>query len=483
MNESQWKLRISCPDSYRLEREYIISVLIGEGLGLNYSIHYDQIKETRIELENDSRGVMLTLADVLFQTSSSQWLSRETFPILPLTKISPQDCPIQLTESLPVLFGRPLPNGLHCIVHDAGIKLGLDVFGSAFFLLTRYEEFAYRGKLDQHSRFPAIASIAWQEDFLQRPLVDEYRELLWSCLHRLWSQLQRKKRPFQLFLTFDLDHPLLVAGRGLPAVLRNTLGDVLFRRDLDLACRRLQSYYAVHAGHLDLDVGNSFDFLLEALAEHHLQGAFFFFAGRHGLPSDVPYSLDHPWIRQLMGKLSRSGHQLGLHGSYSSFEQPNGIQREFNVLQAVAQEENIQQATWGGRQHYLRWDPARTWRTWAEAGLDYDSTVAYSETPGFRCGTCAEFPVFDLVRREPLPLRERPLILMEASFFNGYRLDLEHLQEAIRELSSICHKYGGTFALLWHNDNLISRWERRCFKAILFDLATLTEKPAVGTIG
>lgn len=483
MSESQWKLRISCPDNNRPEREYIISVLIGEGLGLNYSIHYDQHKETRIELEKDSSNATLTLVDVLFQTSSSLWLSKETCPISPLARIVPQDCQHQLTESLPVLFGRPLANGLHCFIHDAGIELGLDVFGSAFFLLTRYEEFVYRGKLDQHGRFPATASIAWREGFLQRPLVDEYRELLWSCLHRLWSQLQRKKRPFQLFLTFDLDHPFLVAGCGLSAVLRNALGDVLFRRDLDLARRRLQSYCAVRAGRLDLDVGNSFDFLLEALAEYHLQGAFFFFAGKHGLPSDVPYSLDHPWIRQLMRKLSRSGHQIGLHGSYSSFEQPNGIQHDFNVLQAVAQEENIQQATWGGRQHYLRWDSARTWQAWAKAGLDYDSTVAYSEMPGFRCGTCAEFPVFDLVRREALPLRERPLIIMETSFFNGNHLDLTRLREANHKLSGICHQYGGTFTLLWHNNNLISHWERRCFKAILFDLATLTKKPVLGATG
>ena len=91
--------------------------------------------------------------------------------------------------------------------------------------------------------------------------------------------------------------------------------------------------------------------------------------------------------------------------------------------------------------------------------------------------------MFNLVRGEPLPLRERPLILMETSFFNGNRLDLERLREAIHKLSSLCHKYGGTFTLLWHNNNLISRWERRCFRAILFDLATLTEKPAAGATG
>lgn len=89
MSESQCKLKISCPDSYHREREYIISILIGEGLGLNYSIHYDQLEETRIELENDSSGAMLNLTDVLFQTPSSEcseWLSKETCPIPPLAR-------------------------------------------------------------------------------------------------------------------------------------------------------------------------------------------------------------------------------------------------------------------------------------------------------------------------------------------------------------------------------------------------------------
>jgi len=39
-------------------------------------------------------------------------------------------------------------------------------------------------------------------------------------------------------------------------------------------------------------------------------------------------------------------------------------------------------------------------RAWADAGMDYDSTLSYADRPGFRCGTCSEYPAFDPVAGE-----------------------------------------------------------------------------------
>ena len=45
------------------------------------------------------------------------------------------------------------------------------MFGSAFFMLTRYEELVVADR-DQYGRFPAAASVAGREGFLGVPVVD-----------------------------------------------------------------------------------------------------------------------------------------------------------------------------------------------------------------------------------------------------------------------------------------------------------------------
>ena len=51
----------------------------------------------------------------------------------------------------------------------------------------------------------------------------------------------------------------------------------------------------------------------------------------------------------------------------------------------------------------------------SDAGLDYDTTVSFADTPGFHCGVCYEFPVFNVLTRQKLPLIERPLVVMDCT--------------------------------------------------------------------
>ena len=90
------------------------------------------------------------------------------------------------------------------------------------------------------------------------------------------------------------------------------------------------------------------------------------------------------------------GHEIGLHPSYRTYLSPQQIKREFRILRHEAELAGIRQEQWGGRQHFLRWKAPDTWQGWEEAGLQYDSTLGYSDRPGFRCGTCYEYPVFNL---------------------------------------------------------------------------------------
>ena len=109
----------------------------------------------------------------------------------------------------------------------------------------------------------------------------------------------------------------------------------------------------------------------------------------------------------------------------------------------------------GGRQHYLRWQVPTTWRNWAAAGLSYDSTLSYADHAGFRCGICYEFPVYDLKQRKPLPLLERPLVVMEGSVLGEQYMNLEEeaALNCMLRLKDRCRLFNGDFTLLWHNSS------------------------------
>jgi hypothetical protein len=83
-------------------------------------------------------------------------------------------------------------------------------------------------------------------------------------------------------------------------------------------------------------------------------------------------------------------------------------------------------------------------------GLTYDSTVAYADHEGFRCGTCHPFRPFDLQQGRELDLWEVPLIAMENTLRTYRGFSPEQAEKRILELAGRCKTVGGTFTLLWH---------------------------------
>lgn len=120
--------------------------------------------------------------------------------------------------------------------------------------------------------------------------------------------------------------------------------------------------------------------------------------------------------------------------------------------------------------HYLRWEQPATMRAWANAGMAYDSTLSYADRPGFRCGTCFEYPAFDPVAQEVLPLRIRPLIAMECSVIDKSYLGLGTGDVALAkfmQLRKTCEAVAGCFTLLWHNSSLMDDVNRSLYSEIL----------------
>jgi hypothetical protein len=460
---------VTIPDSCRAERNYILHIMLKEFLGLEFIVKTAQRENVCIS-DNDSRPRLL-IADALFATPEKYWLTKESLPKQPLAMFDMENiCPengIKKLPAVPVIYG--VRHARHTKANGRNgeeIWLPIDVFGSCFYMLTQYEEIVDPDR-DEHDRFPARKTLAWQEGFLQRPIVNEYLEILWTCLKRLWPGITRKKREYRLLLSHDVDEISSVVQKPLKQIIRRIGGDAMVRRDALLV---LRSVRAAWRGLVEEDPVNTFDLIMDQSDKLGVISTFNFMTTIGTSIYDKRYNIDHPWARTCIRRIIDRGHLVGFHPTYESYQNAERIKNEFNALKRAVKEEGAEQNEWGGRQHYLRWHNPSTWQYWENAGLTYDSTVGFADHIGFRAGCCYEYPVFNLKKKKQLKLRERPLIVMEGSILNNDGTFKSEDEERIFQLNLTCKQFRGDFCMLWHNGNLISREQKKSYISILAEL-------------
>ena len=433
-------LLVEAPPGYDAERRYVLGVVLGDRLGIDWELRTADRADVRIAVADAPDGPCVRVPDALFATRPEEWLTPASLPS------------VGDDDGLPVIYGAPLERG----------RLAVDVFGSAFFMLTRYEELVI-GERDRYGRFPASASIAARAGFLGTPIVDAYVELLGDALQRTWPRLRPRRGDYRVVLTHDVDDPLAALEHGPRDFARQLSGDLVRRRDARLALQRVRSLADPR-----LDPHDTFDFLMDVSERHGLRSAFYFLAYRDEQPRDGAYLFEHASVRRLVGHIARRGHEVGLHPSFCSYRDAARTREEFMRLRIVAEAEGVQQDEWGGRQHYLRWSNPQTWRNWEAAGLVYDTTLAYPELVGFRTGTCHPYRVFDLQERRPLDLREMPFQVMDGTLLTAMALAPDAALAAVLDIAGQCRRYGGCLGILWHNNTFLrSRRERRFYEELV----------------
>ncbi len=418
------------------------------------------------------------MPDNLLSMPADAWLTEHCLPAHPLPKVqmpgddarseAPRD-----GEPLPVLFGEAAGDGPAWQETADGLALVVDVFGGVFFLVSRMEEMI-RTERDGHDRFPVTASVAHAEGFIERPIVDEYVALLFGALRTLWPALERRRSSYRLRLTHDIDRPFAVLGQPAWTIARSLVADFARRREPRLALRRLQAIADAGAGRVDRDPFATFEFLMTASERHGLRSTFYFMAGNEPADHDFRYRLGDPIFVPILREVHERGHEIGLHASYVSHGSAERARAEAEALVEACHAAGFDQPSWGVRQHYLRFANPATWRNQEAAGLAHDSTLGFAERVGFRSGTCREHPVFDLIERRALALRERPLVVMDASLFGYMGLDFDDAARRIRVVVGACRRHRGDAVVLFHNDTLASARQQSQYREVLEELARPT---------
>jgi hypothetical protein len=354
-------------------------------------------------------------------------------------------------------------------VHEGTHIIHYDIPGLIYWMLVRIEEIG-RLDLDKHDRFSAYSSHAYKFGYLDRPVVDEWLYVLGQVIKCQWPRLELTNHEFKMCVSHDVDQVSLYAFKSLSTVARMMAGDILKRRDVMgfMAAPYVKFMTKDHL--INADPFNTFEWLMDQSEDNKIKSAFNFICGKTQEDKDADYEIEHPLMRNLLKRIHERGHEIGLHPSYNTLRNPFALKSEAKKLKRVCYEEGINQTVWGGRMHYLRWEHPTTLRGWEEAGMTYDSTLGYADLPGFRCGTCFEYPAYDHILNVQLAVRIRPLIVMECTIIDPIYMGLgvsDSAFEKMYRLKQVCKMVGGQFVLLWHNSYFRSKELKQLYLRII----------------
>ena len=342
-----------------------------------------------------------------------------------------------------------------------------DILGLMYWMLSRLEE-VDSSNLDEYSRFPAAASHGFKHDYIERPIVDEWIYILTQIMRKTWPEVCFNSHLFQMKVSHDVDIPSRYMFQGFYGVVRRMASDIIKCGDFQGAIRGFVIYLSSGKVLMDIDPMNRFDWIMDQSDRNNLKSAFYFLCGNTNKAFDGDYDLDHSAMRALLRNIHKRGHEIGLHPSYESYSLIENIKLEADRLRMVCAEEKVVQDEWGGRMHFLRWKHPDTLYGWERANMAYDSTMGYADNVGFRCGTCFEYPAFDPIQCIQLGLRIRPLIVMDVTLISYMGLGTgREAFDKIQSLKSSCKAVNGVFTLLWHNNNLKTKTERKFYASLL----------------
>jgi len=239
---------------------------------------------------------------------------------------------------------------------------------------------------------------------------------------------------FALLLTHDVDRPyktyqsvyyaLTDAERrwhhlesGLPGTNPYWQFEAVAALEADLGVR--SAFYA-------LDEQSLFD---RPLREWLSKDSWQLYAGR--------YDIEDTDVVRVLRALDRGGWEVGLHGSFHSFDD-----RERLAAEKRAVERAVGRPVRGGRQHYLNLDPPGSWRHHRAVGLRYDTSLGSSSEYGFRHGYGLYRPFDDDFVVFPLTLMEQALPDPTTEF--------EAAWTACEELLVEAREHNAVATVLWH---------------------------------
>jgi len=315
--------------------------------------------------------------------------------------------------------------------NNGKIKVNFDIFNEIGYILSGHLE---RLTLKEREKIAKI------------PIVDIYERILFDAIRRN-KKIKAKPfwpngKKFALCLTHDVDEvrkTYQYFTRSIQHIgrlefsrafyhIKSFFTDKIYRRNPYWTFEKIMKLEK------DLGVKSTFFFLQEDGKVDILRPETWKHYARR-------YKFSNLEIIKIINKLHHAGWEIGLHGSYYSYKDPEKLRKDKNEL-----EEILNTKIHGIRQHHLNLEIPETWHHHEKIGLEYDTSLGFNNCLGFRWGTCFPFYPFDSSAKKPLSVLEVPLIIMDINL-----LKIKDANKEIYNIIDTIKKQSGLLTILWHH--------------------------------
>ena len=422
-------IQILCPNNNVPERTYAIEVLLSDVLGCKhdgYEIHFlDDAKNYELSV-----GHFKLIIEDHFFNHHAEPLSYLNLGNIPDGVGLFHGCGLEI----PIIYGEDKIER-----DDNSTVIGLDIFASTFFMLSRWEEFLLgreeRGDCKETELF------AVKHGIFNRPVVNEYAELLRKLLP---SDIKWSSRKYEVVLTHDVDGFIppswMRIGKDL---VKQTIYGPPKIEVLNLTWREQIKYRHAFPSYSQFE-------LYTAVAEKYNISEWFYFKVCDKGEKEATYYFDDKQTKEVIEKLRKKENPnfvLGFHPSQNMFGNKHQWNEELTRITELLQEKPII-----GRNHHLLFNHEilRWWEHVTEAPFGISNCV-FHKRHGFRSGVCVPYHLFDLYERRVMNLIEHPCQIMDMVI--RYDEKIKSNEEKWNDINRVIEevrKYQGELVLNWH---------------------------------
>ncbi len=373
---------------------------------------------------------------------------------------------VMTEENIPIIYGEN-----EVISTSDKIISKIDIISSLFFLLSRWEEIAIT-KRDKHNRFPEIKSLLFRNNLLNRPVANEYIEMLWNMIIKLDPDIKhgRNERSFSISLSHDIDE--FRKYKDFFQISKKLFANLFIRFSVKDFFSDIIEVINVKVLKNQMDPYNTCKSLMNLSEELNTKSTFFLKTGGNSKFDRNRYSVDEEKdVINIMKEVLDRGHEIALHYSYLSLLDERGgeqkkisyvknekykLEKIINSFTSSIDFENLSDLTRfkadSERIHFLRFNVESSFNKLEEIGITKDHSMGFSTENGFRAGICYEYPIWNFETRKQFEkLKEYPLIVMDTILIESRNLSKEEQKQEIKHYHDIVKKYNGNFTFLIHN--------------------------------
>ena len=295
-------------------------------------------------------------------------------------------------DGLPCFYLTPHPESV----------IPFDVFAASFYMITRYEEYLPQVK-DSLGRFMATSSLAYQYDFLKKPIVDLWTLRIKKILTDKFPGIKWGVKKFEVELICEVNEAFAYHKKGWFRSLEGFTKD-LWNLRFDKILNRLKVLIGIKR-----DPYHTYNFMINNARKNKANLRVFFGLGNyssHEKSTNVSSQTYQTLIKSIADYCP-----IGLRLSFDG-------QKKLEYFKT--ERKRFGQITHRSATHtfcqYAKISLPNTYRTLIEQEVAFDYSMGYKDYAGFRAGTCNSFLFYDLDYEVQTPLVVVPFCLSKSPF-------------------------------------------------------------------